>query len=724
MKVECETVLMGGVEYQGLVPVRATVVPARAAYLVRDGSCAGFRRAVREASTRWGGATELILPVFEDGHIEDWVRKVVSDSAVDGLVNVDLPEAEAETVAAELGLPCVPIERIDKEGPVRLTCHPSWLEAPVYPTSWVVGGPSDRLWQAVAAGELSDQHLDLIPSHDLALSMPKNRDGTGRAQLRGHTWLDRTVVSLNEIYASPSPLSAPTILWITADDNLNDCWEFWNVRALRPLRFARMPIFLLPYEDLAHWVDFDKQLLATLDRPNEFSPDLVITSTSVGESDLHDLARKLQLVRAELSDIELFGGYPLTTERRKAPFTYSVHEGVAQFVDFDRRYGVGTQVDTHFFKGRDTSVKFDSPVPFKFEGGALLVRLESPMFDGLPRRDAVASLIAPGATWHDDGIQLGAYARRQFRLDMRVPGLSEALSALLTAKVRNYALSDKGNLAAAFHKRDGEKGALLEPNLYEAIRELTTPRSRSLVNELSRVIGAEESSANIVDLAQRWAVQGKRIYRSVSGVQGIPNPAAAVALERLCALGWAERGLEIKCTTCHTSSFLGLGSILAKNGAQCPACDDTQQYTMTGGGPMVFYRLDGLVDRASDQGVFPHLLTVAALTSRQSQSWFMPGVDLFFDDASKKEADIVGLYGGRLAVGEVKTSASEFTPRQLAKDVEVARRLGADIYVMAAPDIITPETRTVAEGLCNEGKLELMILDRNDLRPSSATSSA
>lgn len=718
----CNTVPMGDVEYQGLVPVRATILPARAAYLVREGSRSGFRRAVQEASTRWGGVTEPILAMPNDGRIEEWVRHVVSISAVEGLVNVDLSEAEASAAASELGLPWVPIARIDDYGPVRLTCHPSWLDAPAYPSSWVIGQSSDQLWQAVAAGELSDEHLELMHGQDLSLSKPVNRDGIARAQLRGHTWLDRTMVSLGEIYASPAPRSTPTVLWITKNDDLTDSWDFWNVRALGPRTFAKMPIFLLPYEDLSHWQDFDKQLLATLDRPNEFSTDVILTSTSTLESELHEIARGLHLMPAEKSEIKLTGGYPVTTERRKAPFTYSVLEGVAASIDYDRRYGVVAEADAHFLKGGVTAVRFDSPVSFKVEGG-ILVQLESPMFDGLPRRDRVASLIAPGAaSWRDNSIQLGVYGRPKFRLEVKVPRLPDALHVLLQEKVGSYAMSDKGNLAAAFEHREGELQALLEPNLYEAIRSLTTPRSKSLVNELSRVMGVGELTEEILNLARGWAVQGKRIYRDASAIPGMPGAASATALERLCALGWAERGLEIKCTTCHTSSFLELGSVFPKGGATCPACDDSQQYTMASGGPTLFYRLDGLVDRASDQGVFPHLLTIAALRERQTESWFMPGVDLIFDDESRNEADVVGLLGGRLIVGEVKTSASEFTPQQLAKDVEVARRLGADIYVMAAPDDVNAETRAIAERLCNEAQVALMVLERDALRPSSMSS--
>src|SRR5207248_843189 len=135
-----------------------------------------------------------------------------------------------------------------------------------------------------------------------------------------------------------------------------------------------------------------------LDRPNEFSTDVILTSTSTAEPELHGLAKALQLKRSEDSEIKYSTRFPVTTERRKAPFTYTVRKGVTGFISYDRRYGAVTEADSHFFRGRSTTVNFDSPVSFRVEGGTL-VRLESSMFDGLPRRDAVASLIAPGATW-------------------------------------------------------------------------------------------------------------------------------------------------------------------------------------------------------------------------------------------------------------------------------------------------------------------------------------
>lgn len=60
------------VNYLGVSPVTVAVLPARVAYLISETSTTGFRRAVQEASCRWGGMTEPVIPVKSNGQCEPW----------------------------------------------------------------------------------------------------------------------------------------------------------------------------------------------------------------------------------------------------------------------------------------------------------------------------------------------------------------------------------------------------------------------------------------------------------------------------------------------------------------------------------------------------------------------------------------------------------------------------------------------------------------------------
>jgi hypothetical protein len=135
----------------------------------------------------------------------------------------------------------------------------------------------------------------------------------------------------------------------------------------------------------------------------------------------------------------------------------------------------------------------------------------------------------------------------------------------------------------------------------------------------------------------------------------------------------------------------------------------------------VVYRLNGVVDRAADHGVLPHLLVIAALTRDEPRSHFLPGTDLVLSggEATTPEVDIFGIWGGKVLAGEVKTSASEFDTAQLERDVKLSRRLGADIHLLAALDPVPTHTVGQARALCGQEGLELVVYDNGRLRPGA-----
>ncbi|WP_406292027.1 hypothetical protein [Embleya sp. NBC_00896] len=110
-----ERVLVRRREYLGQFPVHVAVLPSRVVYLIAEGSAEGFRRAVREACTRWGGITEPIVEVGVEGGLSNDVRNVIETADVQAAVNVDVEAGRAASVARLVGLPLVPIAGIDDE---------------------------------------------------------------------------------------------------------------------------------------------------------------------------------------------------------------------------------------------------------------------------------------------------------------------------------------------------------------------------------------------------------------------------------------------------------------------------------------------------------------------------------------------------------------------------------------------------------------------------------
>lgn len=333
--------------------------------------------------------------------------------------------------------------------------------------------------------------------------------------------------------------------------------------------------------------------------------------------------------------------------------------------------------------------------------------------DNLPRRDSVATLIERNGRWADDGsFELASNAQREYRFTLHVPPASQVVDTLLGRAVPGFALSDKGRLASALAAQVDVE-VLLSPGVYEAIVALTTPRSRALLRELQRA--ATSDSGRLVEIAATWGGRSERRYRNARQLREAVGPESIRALECLASMKWAERGFEVQCDRCGVASFVPVPNL--REGTACPGCAARATLSTDRVGPIVVYRLNSFVDRASDQGVLPHLLVIAALKRREAASHLVPGVVFPVDASGTGEVDIFGTMGPTVVAGEVKTSAGAFSVKQIRRDVAVTRRLGADVHIMAAVDDIPGDVSDVLEQQARRKNLETIVLGRSELRP-------
>ncbi|MGA5704561.1 hypothetical protein [Peterkaempfera bronchialis] len=336
---------------------------------------------------------------------------------------------------------------------------------------------------------------------------------------------------------------------------------------------------------------------------------------------------------------------------------------------------------------------------------------------GLPARESIARLVHPDAAWRADKLQLAFFGvGHQLAVQMNFPLLRQATLQLLDDVTVDHRLSSPGRLGTALADR-ADSSALLEPGVYEAAITLTTPRSKELMKRLQELRADGSPDTDLVELAATWGGRSERRYLPADKLTGVRAKDRAAALERLCALGWAERGLESTCPTCTSRSFVPLGQ--TTGAPTCPGCGAISAYQTGPRTTAVHYRLDSFTDRASDNGVLPHLLVIAELHRRKPRSYFLPGTDVWFADGSQDEVDVFGIWDGKVLFGEVKTSASEFTEAQLQRDVAVSQRLGADVRLLAAVSPVPQAIRERARELCDAAGLELLVLDQADLRPSA-----
>jgi hypothetical protein len=506
-------------------------------------------------------------------------------------------------------------------------------------------------------------------------------------------------------------MSVPTIIWITKRDSLVDALWFWNLRALRSHSFSPAPMFLLPADHIKDWMHFPAILQAKLERPAEFTPDVVINSGSANQEELDSIARHLQLERPPTKKIKL--GFRWPTEMRRTPFNYMTNVEVRPWLIFKRRYGVVAETEAHAVNGQ-TQLRFPSPVPFSTTGGYTLLQIDTSLFEGMPPRAVIANAISKHASWRHGRLQMRVRSTRSFRFDLKFPTLEDCVQLISTECTAGYKLSDKGRIGAAIIS-DFDTTLLLEPKVYESIVNLMTPRSKELERELKRMRKAGAPDADLLELAARWGGRNERRYRSVANI-GLPGPRSVTdALESLCSLGWAERGFETDCKRCGLKSFVEMSSV--SNAARCPACGAASAYSQNTVGIVTHYRLNAFIDRACDQGVIPHLLAIAYLNMHEQNTLLLAGTDVKFRDGSSGEIDLLGVHDGKLIAGEVKTSANEFTTEQIDKDIRKSVLLGVDTHILASINPVPDDTVEYVRNKTQAYGVDLLVLSMLEVRP-------
>jgi hypothetical protein len=685
------------------VMFRAIELPARCAYLIGARSADGLRRAVAEASTRWGGVSEPIIPVRSNGKVDGFWQQLTKLTQVQCVVNVDLDLAVAQLAAEALALPLVELRHIDRSSPSIDSTFPLLVESGVVQQR--LRAPFNApLWQVVAAGCWTEELNVQLPeisryADDIPWECP-HPDLVGRAQLDRNTLIERTSAQFYP-YRQQGGSPEPAVVWVTAANSFTDCLGFWNLRALRSALGDVDPMVLIPYKEVHHWVGFDEQFREVLRRPVHIEPDALVFSHGAPKQ-VEAVASLLGLVASKSTKISSSIGFP-QPPKREPPFLYSGHVDPFMLVMFDREYGVVTQFVAHAHGG-EAIARFDSSIKM-IASGRHLLRLESAVFDGIPRRPTTARLIHENARWAGESLELSvSTGTSTHHLDLHLPNPSEVVDRLLCQSDGAATASDKGLLG----QRLQQLGLVdhLSFEVMPTIRVLTTPRSKELVRELA-ALGADAPRAQLLDIASSWGGRAERRYRSISDLKSDVSRQAPLVAERLANAGWMERGFEVRCADCGVRSFVKLAE--TKSAAECPACSSIQKFTGPTG-PEVHYRLNGLLDLASDQGVLVHLLAEAELRRRFDHVHLLPGVDVNAR-SRREEVDLFGICGGQVVVGEAKTSADQFTSSQLDRDVGLAAGLQADRVVLACAQVIPERVRSMAKLRATRAGLAIEFVD-------------
>lgn len=696
-------------EYLGEDLLRVAVTPARVVYLFPDGDVTAFRKALQAASGRWAGMTEPIVPVQAGGAIDDGWVEVVETLAPVAAINVGCPEGEAQLAAAHLGLPAGTLATLD-HGSTGWTLPWQEVALPAGGTH-VAARFGSALWEAAAAGDPSE-----APDHPRGdAHRGRTDDIVGRAAATAATVLEASLAGISAYVGTGSPEAQPAVVWLTEPDSLADCVLFWNLRALRSPDAPRVPFVLLPRHALTEWASLRDLIEGLLRRPRGGAPDVVLVSLSVDDEALRTAAEVLGLVAHE-GPVGVAWTRPLPAVRQP-PFSYASdvdprdwllgYRNLGYWADVRvQRTRQGTSVPVHAVRLHEV---LGRPVAM-----VLHARVSGGFLSALPRRESVAKLLSPSATWQQGGLSLGVYYHLTSDVHLDSPTPDAVLAALVSDTPCTSAVSAPGRVAAALlAARDCS--VLRRPDALRVIAALTTPRSKELLAAL-RTQEPGTADQRLVELAATWGGRADRRSRTVNELGGV---AVLPTLEALVAGGWTERGLQTQCDRCGLRSFVPLRLTTANAG--CPGCGADAHYATGLHGLEVLYRLDTLADHASDQGVLPHLAALLALRAHDADSHLHLGLDLEWPDASRNEVDLFGRVGQLVVAGEVKTTARAFTEQQISRDVRLSAQLGVDSHIIACTETLGSALTNRIRDLAREHRLGVLVVEPDADRRTAVT---
>ena len=723
----------GAGSYLGQELARVDVGPVRACYLVPDQDPGRLAEAITAASRRWGGVTEPVLPTGPDGFTDEGWQRIVAALAPDVYVSVGLDDQARAAAARQLATSVLswPDFTGDQPGYPWLWCHPLVVDGRAGDAPVPV--PQDRTLRALAGVGVVDSALTWN-MHGPGIREPADELQCAIAQVTRNTvaWLTARGVAEDAAGSALAP-PVPTVIWVSEPDSFADVVGFWNARALvataMPASVA-VPTAVLVPPDLSGWPELAEALKSRFQsrypRPR---PDAFVFSHSVPVGRLCEIAAQLHLAEED----------PPVAQEHAAPGSLGTEPDpgalarAAVGIDptpwccYPRRYGTGTSELVQVFAG-PTPIRAVSAVPFRLgTGGWVKVSLSGLRALAVPPRAAVARLFVPDGWFSGGRLSLKRATANVYQVAVTIPEPSAVLAAALRDVGVTFTLSDKGKYAQALLARaPGLKDLVCQPGALEVITDLTRKRSFRFRKEVAKLLGDTPGDASLAD--QIAALARETVPLPHQPVAELPKhdlDAGDIAgiVERLVALGLCSRGFSVDCGECQMESYIEHSVVTPQ--ATCPGCGAAGVYrgaTDKPAGPVVRYRLNSLLDRASDNGAPPHILAMACLAEYAAGRplYVLPGA-LLRDadtDAELGEVDLLGYLGEQVIVGEVKTSPADFTKEQVTKDLVRAARVKANIYAMVAVYPLTAEQEGMAAGLAAAQGCQLLPFSGSAARPA------
>jgi hypothetical protein len=719
----------------GQALLNVDVRPIRMAYAIPDGSEEHFREAVLEASSRWGGIAEPILPMGTDGRILDkWVG-LLDFAPVDYICAV-ADSGDRAALQEQTGREVVNLQWIQQ----HLTVHAVAAQADLEQTSNLFGAKrEDPVAYLAALGAAWDQtQLDIWQQARMTV-FP---EPFGLAQFVSAQLNDSSLIAATGRQCGETEVAGisggPIVVFFADPRSLDDAIWYWNIRALTPLRLGGFETCLVPIGDLP--ADF-RQIFegVCMRKYYRYTPDILTFSRAVDAAAVHGYVAALGLVEDTSGKFSM--QFPNPADAGAVLGSLSVAFGnPTQLVVGGRKFGQRS-VSPTLLRRKQTIVDVESPVRFRFFGGDVRVRFSGPDAFTLPESPSAVKLFDKNAIQAQQCVEVNTRPQNHYTFRLDVPDRLSVLAAYLSDRHITHTLSDKGHLAMGVQQATPDINQLRDPAALAVIDALTTHRFEHELREIRRQFqdGDPDDLAQIasalLSVRQRTRTLDQIFGELHEKGSNAERSAVGTILGSLSDAGMVFRGLEADCHVCRMKSFIGLPETTVP--ATCPGCRSHATYSPDEKGqPVLHYRLNALLDRASDQGALGHLIVAAALRDLYGEEnvAHLPGVNLTGSGGRTREADSLALVQGDVWLGEVKPRGDLFTKEQIDRDLELAELVGAKTYLIAAlggldePAIGVALDATVAKGMqlavLDSPMAKIRVLTRYDVAPASAEAEA
>jgi hypothetical protein len=605
---------------------------------------------------------------------------------VDALCIVsDSLQTHAPSLHEQVGIPVVKLIAIQHE---YLSLHASSAQVPDARPSNVIGAQPEDPVTSIAALGAAWAPEQLVAWQEAGLSIFPQPFGIPQlvgAQLNGSSLISATGAQCGETVLHGSA-TGPLVVWLTQPHSLEDAWDYWNFRTLIPLRLSTIPSCLLPLPcDEPSTV----QLLieaSCRSRPYLSEPDVVVFSRSIDATAAMDFMSTVGVRQHDGHNTKITWPGP-SRDMAAQPLTALFADPTPQ-VAARRALGLRTVVPTYLRRTK-TIVSVDSPVRFRRFGGQVRVGFSGPPAFAVPQSSSAAKLFDPNALIAQGRIEIATRPANHYILHMDVPNRKAILSAYLDDRGLHHELSDKGGFAAGVLNAIPGVSQLRNPIALAVIDALTTHRFAYELKEARKQLpGMDDDHLDELIRSLRSIRQVSRTLEQIfAEVKKANDPLTrrdvGAALGALTDVRMLFRGLQVACDLCRIASFVEMQEASAP--PACPGCGSPASYSPDPfGQPAIHYRLNALLELASENGVLGHVILDAALRDLFGYEDVvnLPGVNLAVSGQKAHEADSLALINEHIWLGEVKPHSHSFSDEQIERDLALADTVGAQTYLI------------------------------------------